>query len=140
MPRVVSRNLYTVVSPGELWNTYKNDLWRCGRPKHPALHKLRLGKDLYFAMDPFVPDNALILPNEKYGISFSDSIEKLRSQPISGVAWKLELGKHLPEGLCFNYRDKDHPLLNVSRIMPANELVSLLGELSTIMENTSQRV
>ncbi|EGQ8056190.1 hypothetical protein ACS6BV_004688 [Vibrio alginolyticus] len=118
----------------------QNDVWRCGRGSHPGLQKLRLGKDLHYALDPFVPDNALIIPNRKFGISFADSLEKLRKQLVSGRAWKLSVGKKLPEGLCFNYLDKDHPLLNVSKPMPARELQMRLEELAEIMINTNQKV
>ena len=140
MTRLNTKDLYTVVSPKELWKVYKSDVWRCGRSSHPGLQNLRLGKDLHYALDPFVPDNALIIPNRKFGISFADSLEKLRKQPVSGLAWKLSVGKKLPEGLCFNFLEKDHPLLNVSRPMTASELQLRLKQLANIMTNTNQKV
>lgn len=140
MTRIVSKNLYTVVSPKELWSVYKNDVWRCGRNSHAGLNKLRLGKDLHYAIDPFIPDNALILPNQKFGISFADSLDKLRKQPVSGRAWKLAVGRQLPDGLCFNFLQKDHPLLNVSRPMTANNLLICLEQLSKLMINTNEKV
>ena len=140
MTRIINQNYYTVISPEKLWEAYRQDILRCGRGTHPGLQKLRLGKDIHFATDPFTPNNSMIIPNHKFGISFADSIEKLRKQPVSGTAWKLPFGKQLPDGLCFNYREKDHPLLNVSRVMPENEFISLLQKLSGLMENTKQKV
>ena len=140
MTKIVSKNLYTVVSPKELWSVYKNDVWRCGRNSHAGLNKLRLGKDLHYAIDPFIPDNALILPNQKFGISFADSLDKLRKQPVSGRAWKLAVGRQLPDGLCFNFLQKDHLLLNVSRPMTANNLLICLEQLSKLMINTNEKV
>ena len=140
MSRTVRKDLYTVVSPKELWKVYKNDVWRCGRRDHAGLDKLRLGKDLDYAIDPFVPKNALIIPNQKIGISFADSLDKLRRQPVSGRAWKLAVGKQLPEGLCFNFLQKDHPLLNVSRPMTAEDLILRLGQLNILMTNTHEKV
>lgn len=140
MSRIVNKDLYTVVSPKELWNVYKNDVWRCGRSSHAGLNKLRLGKDLDYAIDPFIPNNALIIPNQKFGISFADSLDKLRKQPVSGRAWRLGVGKQLPEGLCFNFLQKDHPLLNVSRPMTAEDLILRLDKLSKLMINTNEKV
>lgn len=140
MTRIITKDLYTIVSPKDLWKIYKNDVWRCGRGSHPGLNKLRLGKDLHHAIDPFVPDNALIIPNQKFGISFADSLDKLRKQPVSGRAWKLGIGRQLPEGLCFNFLQKDHPLLNVSKPMTAKDLMLRLDQLSKIMTNTNQKV
>lgn len=140
MARLVTLDLYTVVSPENLWKVYKNDVWRCGKGTSPGLNKLRLGKDLYHAVDPFVPDNAVIVPNQRYGISFADSLNKLRSQPVKGKAWKLPVGKKLPDVLCFNFLHQDHPLLNVSRPMSAKELLVCLEELAGHMINTHEKV
>ncbi|GAA3927133.1 hypothetical protein [Litoribacillus peritrichatus] len=138
---VLRNDVFTVVTPNNLWKEYslQDGLYRCGRPTHPALKKLRLGKDIHFALDPFVNEE-LILPHPKMGISFGDSIATLKKQPVSGVAWILPKYKILPEGLLFNYRDKYHPLLNVSRKMPATELLAKLNELSKLMTCTNVRV
>ncbi|MCH8498642.1 MAG: hypothetical protein LAT63_09200 [Marinobacter sp.] len=134
-------DVYTAVTPENLWKEYAlhNGLYRCGRPSHPGLNKLRLGKDLHFASDPFI-ENELILPHPRMGISFADSIATLRRQPVKGVAWILRRNQMLPEGLVFNYKDKYHPLLNVSRPTPAPKLLELLNELSSLMQSTEIRV
>ena len=134
----VYKNLYTTVTPEELWNEF-SEVYRCGRPSHPNLKKLRLGKDLSFATDPLVQEK-MVIPDPAKGISFADSIATLKSQPVSGVAWVLKSNKWLPEGLVFNYKDKWHPLLNVSEPMSESRLLQKLKELTGMMECTKIKV
>ena len=135
------KHLYTVITPERLWEEYSDEpgIYRCGRGSHPALKKLRFNKDLHCGIDPFV-DDPLILPNPAMGISFADSIQTLKRQPVNGVAWLLPSGRQLPKGLVFNYKDKYHPLLNVEVPMPASEFKRLLDQLAKLMECTKIKV
>src|SRR5579872_4873081 len=78
----------------------------------------------------------MVLPDPHKGLSFADSIERLRAIPIRGVVWKLPKGKILPSGLLINYRTKDHPLINVARRMSDMDLMLKLKALSEMMERT----
>ncbi len=136
-----TQDLFTVVPPENLWVEFKESegIFRCGRSTHPALKNLRLGKDLTFAVDPFAQEK-LIVPNNCYGISFADSLATLKSQPVRGVAWIFPRGQTLPDGLVFNYRDKWHPLLNVSRPMTESKLLQTLNRLADMMRCTNMKV
>jgi hypothetical protein len=78
----------------------------------------------------------LVIPDATKGLSFSDSIERLTGIPIAGRVWLLPRGSQLPEGLIFNYRTKDHPLLNVSRRMSVVELTTKLTAVSSLLRPT----
>lgn len=78
----------------------------------------------------------IVLPDATKGLSFADSIERLARIPIAGRVWLLPRGSQLPEGLVFNYRSKDHPLLNVSRRMSVVELTMKLTAVSALLKPT----
>jgi len=131
---ITKKDHFITVYPRDLWKVFsdKNALYRAGSAAHPRFVNLRLGKDLKASHDPFV-DDPLILPNPRGGISFSDSIETMKRHGLKGTPWVLPKGKIIPHGLVFNYIDKTHPLLNVSRPMRQSELVKLLKQLTLMM-------
>jgi len=67
------------------------------------------------------------------GISFADGIDTLSRKKIEGWVWKIPGGKALPEGLIFNVRDIDHPLLNVSRVMSVLDMTVRLTQLAEMV-------
>jgi hypothetical protein len=90
-------------------------------------------KDLDVRLDP---DTGLemVYPNAMKGLSFSDSVETLAKKSLEGDVWVIPKGSRIPGGLVFNIKDKDHPLLNVSRLMSVLELTALLTELAAMMK------
>jgi hypothetical protein len=67
-------------------------------------------------------------------LSFSDSVETLAKKSLEGDVWVIPKGSRILGGLVFNIKDKDHPLLNVSRLKSVLELTALLTELATMMK------
>lgn len=78
----------------------------------------------------------VVQPCSSKGMSFADSIDALSKKKIEGKVWVLARGTPLPDGLVFNVREFDHPLLNVSRTMSVLELTCLLTVLAarTVIE------
>ena len=81
-----------------------------------------------------------VLPNATKGLSFSDSVQRLGRLRIKGVIWELSSPEELPDGLVINYKDKDHPLINVDRKMTAAMAIRLLNQLGKKMTRTKYKV
>lgn len=84
----------------------------------------------------------MVYPNPTKGLSFSDSIKRLRSIPIKGVVWRLAKGTEIPKGLVINYKNNntDHPLFNVGEPMSVTDLMLKLKYVSSKMEPTNERI
>lgn len=133
---------YTTLQPGEVWKTYVGGkIFKGGgnssEPKMVRQNRLRAAD-----FDIQTDDNGAewVMPNEKKGLSFADSIERLEKLKISGHVWELNDSQDLPDGLVINYKDKDHPLVNVSRKTSIAETIRLLNELGSRMVSTGQKI
>jgi hypothetical protein len=136
---------YTVLGPDELWAFYAGapGIYRGGgnsstaklvRPDSPR------SRDITVIFDP-EHEIQMVIPDRTKGLSFSDSIAKLARPPIiSGHVWMLPRSVALPEGLVFNVKDRDHPLLNVAHPMALVELTEKLKVLSTRMKYTHVQI
>ena len=82
----------------------------------------------------------IVIPDPSKGLSFSDSVERLKGIPIAGRVWLLPRGAMIPEGLAFNYRTKGHPLLNVSRRMTVVDLTTKLTAISALLKPTDTNI
>ena len=71
----------------------------------------------------------VVYPDVTKGLSFSNSIQRLKDIPIKGKVWLLPRDTQLPEDLVVNYNTIDHPLINVSKKMTVATLISKLKEL-----------
>lgn len=137
-------DLYTSIPPSEIWKVYDNlaGLFRGGgsdgSPKLVTASGPR-ARDFNFVYDP-IERCQIAVPDVTKGLSFSTTVERLRRIPIPGRVWLLPRGAILPEGLQFNFRDRDHPLLNVSRRMPVVELLSKLTAISALLKPTEVRI
>ncbi len=81
------------------------------------------------------------MPSLKQGVSFADSPDTIRDKGlVKGRIWKLPKGTILPDGLIFNVRDFDHPLLNVNRKMKKADFIEALDKLSSKMVRTNDVV
>jgi hypothetical protein len=109
-----------------------------GSPKLISANGPR-ARDFTLIYDP-VELCQVAIPDSSKGLSFSDSIQRLQRIPIPGRIWLLPRGAALPEGLVFNYRTVDHPLLNVGRRMPVIELVTKLTAVAALLKPTEARV
>ncbi|WKJ91435.1 hypothetical protein QZJ86_04695 [Methylomonas montana] len=78
----------------------------------------------------------VVYPDITKGLSFSNSIQRLKDIPIKGKVWLLPRDTQLPEDLVVNYNTIDHPLINVSKKMTVATLISKLKELEKMMTNT----
>jgi hypothetical protein len=137
-------NVYTTLGPTDLWRVYNNldGLFRGGgnatSPKLIPADGPRAA-DFTMVYDP-AEGCQMVIPNPSRGLSFADSIERLRGIPIIGRVWLLPKGAMLPEGLVFNYRAVDHPLLNVSRRMTVVDLTTKLTAVAALLKPTEATI
>jgi hypothetical protein len=136
---------YTVLRPEDLWHFYlgAGALYRGGggllgpkilRANGPRAHDVTVIYDHDQEIEVVVPDATK-------GLSFADSIQKLSKRPtISGHVWVLPRSETLPEGLVFNVKERDHPLLNVGRRMSLAEFAEKLRVLSGKMQYARVRI
>ena len=82
----------------------------------------------------------VVSPNNSKGLSFASNIVRLEALPIRGKVWRLPREVPLPEGLVMNYRDAEHPLLNVAVQMKVSDLIEKLKQLQALMEYTGVTV
>lgn len=136
---------YTTLGPDKIWKFYSDlaGLYRGGgnsnSPKILRADGPR-AKDVTIIFDSN-HEIEMVIPNPSKGLSFSSNIQKLANNPvISGHVWVLPKGESLPEGLVFNVKDKNHPLLNVSRKMSLSEFTEKLKVLSTKLEQTHIKI
>lgn len=129
---------YTTVGPDEIWKLYNNlhGIFRGGaNQQSPKLVRADgpRRKDLDVRIDPS-SGLEMVYPNPTKGLSFSDSVEMLARKSLEGQVWMIPKGTRIPGDLVFNIKDRDHPLLNVSRKMSVLELTALLMELAALMK------
>lgn len=137
-------DIYTTIAPSELWKIYEHldSLFRGGgNSESPKLIRANgpRAADFTLIYDP-IERCQVVIPDRMKGLSFSDSIERLERIPIPGRVWLLPKGTALPEGLCFNYKTLDHPLLNVSRRMSVVELTAKLTTVSSLLKRTDTTI
>ncbi|GAA6167381.1 hypothetical protein [Sessilibacter corallicola] len=126
---------YTILKPDEVWQFYSTvaGIYRGGGNSSSSKIVRANGprvKDVNVIYDPDY-QLEVVIPNPSKGLSFASNIQKLANNPvISGHVWILPKGESLPEGLVFNVKDYEHPLLNVSRKMSLIEFTEKLKVLS----------
>ena len=140
--------LYVQILPDDVWSHYGNlaGIFRGdGNASSPRLVKQSgLRKSDFWTVEE--NNETYVLPHSKYGLSFSTTIERLEGKGdgvrIEGQVWIIEKGTMIPDGLCFNYdiSKPDHPLLGVSRKMPASDLIQLLDTLARRMKKTNYKI
>ena len=82
----------------------------------------------------------MVYPHPSKGLSFSNSIARLKDIPVAGKVWCLPRTVMLPKDLVMNYKTFDHPLLNVGVKMPLAKLIEKLKELEALMHNTGVKI
>ena len=82
----------------------------------------------------------MVYPDVTKGLSFSNSIQRLKDIPIQGKVWQLPRGKILPDDLVVNFNTIDHPLINVGKKMTVAALISKLKELEKMMQYTGVNI
>jgi hypothetical protein len=139
--------MYIAIDGNSIWDVYTEDkaqqgLYRGGgNASSPRTFKEDKGKgsvrplDFKIVFDP-ATKKEMVFPDPTRGLSFSNSLQRLKDIPIKGKVWLLLRGKRLPEGLFINYRTIDHPLINVAYKMSVEELVGKLKQLEALMEYT----
>lgn len=138
MPNLLQKGQFTTIGPDEIWKIYNNlhGIFRGGgNAKAPKIIRADgpRRKDLDVRIDPNT-GLEMVYPNTIKGLSFSDSIDTLAKKALEGQVWVIPKGSKIPGGLVFNIKDKDHPLLNVSKSMSVLELTALLTELAALMK------
>lgn len=135
---LLKKGQFTTIGPDEIWKLYNNlhGIFRGGgnsiSPKIVRADGPRR-KDLDVRVDPNT-GLEMVYPNPSKGLSFSNSIETLAAKALEGQVWVIPKGSKIPGGLVFNIKDKDHPLLNVSKPISVIELTVLLTELAALMK------
>jgi hypothetical protein len=134
------KDLYTQLKPEEVWQVYRDveAIFKGGGSSTSAKMFGQQGvraKDFTIIYDP-IEQMEMVHPDRTKGLSFSDSIDRLKNLPIRGVVWKLSKGKMLPKGLIINYQAKNHPLINVEYRMSVLDLMVKLKQLADLMEKT----
>lgn len=138
MSILLVKGQFTTIGPDEIWKIYSNlhGIFRGGgNTKIPKIVRADgpRRKDLDIRLDPRT-GLEMVYPNPVKGLSFSDSVETLARKSLEGQVWVIPKGTKIPSGLVFNIKDKDHPLLNVSKSMSVLELTALLTELASLMK------
>lgn len=141
----IGNDLYTEVSPDEIWKLYShlNGIFSGSGnttnakliPKGPRARDFDIRYDDNEKME-------MVYPNPTKGLSFSDSIERLRNIPIKGVVWILPKNTEIPKGLVINYKNNgtDHPLFNVGEPMSVTDLMLKLKYVASKMKSTNERI
>ncbi len=138
MSTLLKKGQFTTIGPDEIWKIYNNlhGIFRGGgNTKSPKIVRADgpRRKDLDVRIDPN-SGLEMVYPNATKGLSFSNSIETLANKSLEGQVWVIPKGSKIPGNLVFNIKDKDHPLLNVSKSMSILELTALLTELASLMK------
>lgn len=138
MSVLLKKGQFTTIGPDEIWKIYSNlhGIFRGGgNTKAPKIVRADgpRRKDLDVRIDPN-SGLEMVYPNATKGLSFSDSVDTLAKKALEGQVWVIPKGSKIPGDLVFNIKDKDHPLLNVSKPMTVLELTALLTELAALMK------
>jgi hypothetical protein len=137
---ISDKDLYTQIRPEEVWQVYRDveAIFKGGGSSTSAKMHGQQGiraKDFTIIYDP-LEQMEMVCPDRTKGLSFSDSIDRLKHLPIRGVVWRLPKGRMLPKGLVINYQTRDHPLINVEYRMSVMDLMVKLKQLADLMERT----
>ena len=143
--------MYIQINRDDIWNIYTKPkapegLYRGGGNKTSSkMYKTDGGKDAVRPADFNIQvDKSLgeyiAYPDVTKGLSFSNSIERLKDIPIQGKVWRLPRDKILPDDLVINFNTIDHPLINVGKPMAVATLISKLKELESMMQFTGVNI
>ena len=138
MSVLLKKGQFTTIGPDEIWKIYSNlhGIFRGGgNTKVPKIVRADgpRRKDLDVRMDSST-GLEMVYPNATKGLSLSDSVDTLAKKALEGQVWVIPKGSKIPGDLVFNIKDKDHPLLNVSKPMSVLELTALLTKLAALMK------
>jgi hypothetical protein len=143
--------MYIQIDREDIWDVYTKanapqGLYRGGgNEASPKMYKSENGAESVRPADfKILFDKTLgeyvVYPDVTKGLSFSNSLQRLKDLPIRGKVWRLPRDKTLPEDLVINYNSIDHPLVNVKKKMTVPELVEKLKELEKMMEYTGVKI
>lgn len=137
---ISDKDLYTQIRPEDVWQVYRDvdAIFKGGGSSTSAKMYGQQGiraKDFTIIYDP-IEQMEMVHPDRTKGLSFSDSIDRLKRLPIRGVVWRLPKGRRLPRGLVINYQTREHPLINVEYRMSVMDLMVKLKQLADLMEKT----
>ncbi|BBM02393.1 hypothetical protein [Microbulbifer sp. GL-2] len=135
MSEILRKGKYTTVGPEDIWKVYNeiHGIFRgSGNTTTPKIDKMR-PSDLTVVTNPETGEK-MVIPDGTKGISFADSIDSLATKKVEGQVWIIPNGKKIPDGLVFNIKDIDHPLLNVSEPISEDSFRGLIADLVKIME------
>lgn len=133
----LEKGKFTTLGPDEIWKLYNNlhGIFRgSGNLKTPKIVRADgpRRQDLDIRIDPNT-GLEMVYPNPTKGLSFSDSIDTLANKSLEGQVWMIPKNTNIPQGLVFNIKDYDHPLLNVADKISVLQLTALLTELAALM-------
>jgi hypothetical protein len=137
----LQKPIYTTLQPGEVWKIYNapdlKGLFRGGgTASSPELLPDGPRKiDFDIELDP-ATGILTVYPNAKKGLSFADSLGRIRQLNKPGRVWMIPAKAPIPAGLVVNFKTLDHPLINVAHEMSLAELIALLGDLANLMKPT----
>jgi hypothetical protein len=143
--------MYIQIDRDNIWEVYTAEnaeagLYRGGGSNASSkMYKTENGEDSVRPADfkiVFDKDSGtyMVYPDPTKGLSFSNSLQRLKDLPIKGKVWRLPRDTVLPKDLVINYKTIDHPLVNVGIKMTMPELVGKLKELEGMMENTGVKI
>jgi len=142
----IACDLYTELLPDEIWDLYRNlngIFAGGGNTKSAKLIGMKglRARDFDIRYDEGEKIE-MVYPSPFKGLSFSDSIQRLRNIPIKGVVWMLPKDTEIPKGLVINYKNNetDHPLFNVGEPMSVLDLILKLQYIASKMEPTNVRI
>lgn len=111
-----------------------------GTASSPKMFSSAGMRDKDFDIRPNPPGEDLVHPNATKGLSFSGSMERLADLGINGYIYEIAMPEILPDGLVINYKAKDHPLINVSRVMTVGVAMEQFRMLSEKMKKTGMKI
>jgi len=143
--------MYVTVDGEHLWSIFtdtaaSDGLYRGGGNTTSAkMTKLEGGKETVREADFTIQwdkgaNEYMVYPNPNKGLSFSNSIQRLKDIPVEGKVWLFPRTKKLPAGLVINYKTFEPPLLNVKEKMSVPTLIDKLKEMETLMHNTGVKI
>jgi len=138
--RIIDQDIWLELGPSDIWKHYNNLNYIIRGSGNSTSAKLDKYRQRDLSIEYNTTGEVIICPSPTKGISFATTLERLESIPIRGYVWKLPKNSRIPEGLIFNVKDKDHPLLNVSRKMSENEFLIKLKDLSRHMVKTNYKI
>jgi len=143
--------MYIQIDRDDIWEVYTKEsapqgLYRGGgNESSPKMYKSENGEetvrpaDFKIVFDKSVGEY-IAFPDVTKGLSFSNSLQRLKDIPIKGKVWRLDRDKTLPAGLVVNYLTIDHPLINVKEKMTVPTLIEKLKQLEKQMDYTGVKI